>query len=86
MIWHLVDVAGLRVVTATPTRAQAVALAHRLVAQVEPSKIEVNISGLNPGVLPGGLYGGRRTAKVAPSSVRSAPYEAARCPPRRTST
>src|SRR5215469_5843619 len=64
VVSHLVDAARLRVVIATPTRSQAVSLAHRLVATVDPAKIEVNISGLEPGVLPSGLYGGHRSMKV----------------------
>ena len=67
---HLVDAARLRVVIATPTRYQAVSLAHRLVANVDPAKIEVSINGLEPGVLPGGLYGGHRSMKVAASAVQ----------------
>ena len=70
VVSHLVHAARLRVVTATPTRYQAVSLAHRLVANVDPAKIEVSINGLEPGVLPGGLYGGHRSMKVAASAVQ----------------
>jgi hypothetical protein len=57
VVSHLVDTARLRVVIATPTQYQAVSLAHRLVANVDPAKVEVSIKGLEPGVLPPGLHG-----------------------------
>ena len=69
VVAHLALRAGLRVLVATPTKAQALSFVHRLVAQVPTKEIEVWLSGLEPGVLPKGLANEKRTSRLAASKV-----------------
>jgi len=55
VVAHLAVRAGLNVLVATPTKAQAVSLCHRLVGQVPTEMISVRLSGIAPGLLPRGL-------------------------------
>jgi hypothetical protein len=69
VVAHLTDQAGLRVLIVTVTRQQAVALAHRLVEEIDPKDIEIGVKGLSAGVLPQGLWSGSRAASVKAAKV-----------------
>lgn len=69
LVAHLTEHAGLRVLVQVVTRSQGLALAHRLVEQIDPMHVEMAIKSLEPGSLPAGLYSGSRADKVKRSRV-----------------
>lgn len=76
LVAHLTEHAGLRVLVQVVTRNQGVALAHRLVEQIDPTFIEIGIKKLPPGSLPAGVYSG---GSVSPTKPRVTVKTVASC-------